>query len=108
MMQIPCAYLQSEVELTDERQQHILDKHPDLLPEYVARIAATVSDPDEVRRDGRFSGTYLFARWFAEVNKGKFVVVAVVSDPTPAVRHWVVTAYSTRRLRQGVIEWKRN
>ncbi len=108
MIKIPCPYLQSEVELTDERWQHILDKHPDLLPEYVAQMVTTLRDPDEVRRDERFPRTHLFSRWYAEVNKGKLVVVAVVSEPAPSLRYWIVTAYSTRRLRQGVIEWKRN
>ncbi len=83
MMRISCPYLQGEVELTDERWQHILEQHPDLLPKYREQMAATVNEPDEVRRDQRFPETYLFSRWFVEVNKGKSIVVAVVSATTP-------------------------
>lgn len=105
---LPCPYLGETVELTDERQQHILSKHPDFLPEYFNQLAQTVADPDEVRRDSRFPATCLFARWFTDVKGGKFVVVAVVSDPPPQNRHWIVTAYIARKLAQGAIEWKRN
>ncbi|MEG5059453.1 hypothetical protein QUB60_16020 [Microcoleus sp. A2-C5] len=34
-----CPYLDSEVELTEEREQHIAETHPDLLPTYQERIA---------------------------------------------------------------------
>lgn len=105
---LPCPYLGETVELTDERQQHILSKHPDFLPEYFNQLAQTVADPDEVRRDSRFPATRLFAHWFTDVKGGKFVVVAVVSDPPPQNRHWIVTAYIARKLAQGAIEWKRN
>ncbi len=105
---LPCPYLGGTVELTDERQQHILSKHPDFLPEYFNQLAQTVADPDEVRQDNRFPATRLFARWFTDVKGGKFVVVAVVSDPPPQNRHWIVTAYIARKLAQGAIEWKRN
>jgi len=108
MALLQCPYLGTAVELTDERQQHILSQHPDLLPEHFVHLAETLADPDEVRRDSRFPATRLFSRWFEDVKKGKFVVVAVVSDPLPAERHWVVTAYIARKLVQGVVEWKRN
>jgi hypothetical protein len=62
------------VELTDERQQHILVKHPDLLPEHFDHLAKTVADPDQVRRDDRFPGTRLFARWFDNLKGGKFLI----------------------------------
>jgi len=42
--------LQSEVELTDEREAHIAHTHPDLLPEYLAQVGQTLTDPDQVRR----------------------------------------------------------
>jgi hypothetical protein len=45
-----CPYLNTEVELTLEREQHISQNHPDLLPEYRSRIGETLADPDEVRR----------------------------------------------------------
>jgi hypothetical protein len=43
MTLLPCPYLGVLVELTDERQRHILLKHPDLLPEYIDYVAETLA-----------------------------------------------------------------
>ncbi len=107
MKLLPCPYLGRPVELTDERRAHILAKHPDLLPEHEHTLAETLAEPDQVRRDERFPGTRLFSRWFPSVREGKHVVVAVVTEPGPAARHWIVTAYIARKLSQGEIEWTR-
>lgn len=108
MTRFPCPYLQGEVELTDERAQHIAERHPDLLPEHQERIADTLADPDQVRRSARFGNARLFVRWFAAVRGGKHVVVVVVSNTAPAGRHWIITAYLARKLAEGEPEWKRN
>ena len=47
-----CPYLNGEVELTDEREEHIAQAHPDLLPEYLPQVKQTLEDPDQVRRCG--------------------------------------------------------
>ncbi|HZK89545.1 MAG TPA: hypothetical protein VFC56_05295 [Stellaceae bacterium] len=56
----PCPYLHVLVELGDERERHIAERHPDLHPRHRDRIAATLADPDQVRRSCRFGE----ARWF--------------------------------------------
>ncbi len=109
MRRLPCPFLPGDVELTDERLAHIRAGHPELITEAVDRIARTLSDPDEIRTDPRFAGTHLISRWFDDLLGGKIMVVAVVVDETRPHerRHWVVTAYVTRRLSQGVVEWSR-
>lgn len=60
-MQIfPCPYVKGEVELTDEREAHIAQTHPDLLPEYLPQAEQTPADPDQVRRSIRMSGARIF------------------------------------------------
>ena len=108
-----CPYLNAQVELTDERERHIAERHPDLLPEHRQRIADTLVAPDQVRRTARFVSARLFTRWFESVRGGKHVVVArsstvVVSESAPSGRHWVITAYIARKLTKGEIEWKRD
>jgi hypothetical protein len=49
MARFPCPYLQTEVELTEERERHIAERHPDLLFEHRACIADTLAAPDQVR-----------------------------------------------------------
>src|SRR5437016_3889561 len=104
MTHFQCPYLQSVVELTDERENHIAEQHPDLLPQHRDQLAETLADPDQVRRSARFNNARLFTRWFDQVGGGKHIVVVVVADAAPAKRHWVVTAYIARKLVEGVTE----
>jgi hypothetical protein len=103
----PCPYLHGDVELSDEREQHIADRHPDLLPEHRDRIARTLADPDQIRRSKRFAGARLFSRWYDDVKGGKYVAVVVVSAVDEG-RRWIITAYITRQLASGEVEWARN
>ena len=108
MTRYPCPYLNGEVELAEERERHIADRHPDLLPEHRDRIAETLAVPDQVRRSVRFGSARLFSRWYTDVRQGKHVVVVVVSELDPSARHWIITAYMARRLAEGEVEWKRS
>ena len=106
-MNLHCPYLKTHVELTEEREAHIREKHPDLLPHYRREVEQTLADPDEVRRDARFPSSLLFAHWFPHVKGGKFVVVVVVADSPAQSRYWIVTAYMARQLSGGRLTWKR-
>lgn len=106
MTRFPCPYLKGEAELTEEREHHITERHPDLLPRYSQRVAEVLANPDEVRRSGRFGRAKLFSRWYTDAQKGKHVVVVVVSE-FATERHWIITAYITRKLAGGELEWKR-
>src|SRR5260221_2806077 len=108
MTRFPCPYLQGEVELTQERERHIAERHPDLLPEHRDRIAETILDPDEVRLSTRLRNARIFTRWFESVRGGKYVVVITISDATPTHRNCTVTAYIARKLREGEVEWKKS
>ena len=48
----------------------------------------------------------MFSRWFTSVRGGKHVVVVVVSSGGMG-RHWIITAYITRKLSGGLVEWTR-
>ena len=109
MKTFPCPYLGGEVELSDERGSHIAETHPDLLPGHENQIGDTLRDPDDqVRRSRRFANARLFSKWYAELSTGKHLVVVVVSEALPKSRNWVVTAYITRRIPEGDVEWKRS
>jgi hypothetical protein len=108
MAQLPCPFLKGEVELTVERERHIAQRHPELLPEHYDLMAATLAAPDLVRRSPRLGNARLFSRWFDQIRGGKNMVVVVVSHPAPDRRHWIVTAYLARRLAEGEIEWQQN
>jgi hypothetical protein len=108
MSWFPCPYLKGEVELSEERERHIAERHPDLLPEYRKQLIETVAAPDQVRRSTRFGNARLFSRWYTDVKKGKHVVTVVVSESDATSRHWIITAYLTSKLAEGDVEWKRS
>jgi hypothetical protein len=70
MTRYPCPYLSGAVELSDEREQHIAEHHPDLLPDHRDRIGHTLADPDQVRRSRRFGNARLFAKWYDNLLQG--------------------------------------
>jgi hypothetical protein len=107
MTRFACPYLKAEVELTEERERHIAQRHPDLLPEHRQRVAEVLADPDQIRRSVRFGRARLFSRWYTDLQRGRHVVV-VVSEPEPRKRHWIIRAYITVKLVEGEVEWKRN
>jgi hypothetical protein len=106
MTRFSCPYLKAEVELTEERERHIRERHPDLLPQGRDRIAQTLAEPDQVRRSVRMANARLFSRWFDMMKGGRYAVVVVVSETTG--RDWVITAYQAKRLAEGAVEWERS
>jgi hypothetical protein len=108
MTSFPCPYLGGEVELSDERERHIAQHHPDLLPDHKDRIGGTLADPDQVRRSKRFGNARLFSKWYDDLVKGKQLVVVVVSEVQPKDRNWIVTAYIDSKITEGESEWKRS
>jgi hypothetical protein len=99
--------LHRAIELSDERERHIVERHPDLLPKHRHRLASTLADPDQVRLSERFGSAKLFSRWYGDLRGGKHVVVVVVSGADDG-RHWIITAYIARALAAGEVEWVRN
>jgi hypothetical protein len=51
---------------------------------------------------------HLFSKWFDDLRGGKYVVVAVVDDSKQESHPWIITAYITRKLKEGKIEWPRS
>jgi hypothetical protein len=90
MTRLPCPYLEGEVELTEERERHIRERHPDLLPEWRDQMALALADPHTVRRSSRMANARMFSRWSDKIMGGHHAVVVVASEATG--RHWVITA----------------
>jgi hypothetical protein len=108
MALLQCPHLGTDIEFNDERERHIRDHHPDLLPAWRDRMIETVADPDQVRRSTRVGNAKLFSKWYANLRGGQHVVVVVVSDPGQGKRPWIITAYLARKLKEGEIEWRKS
>ena len=109
MSWFPCPYLKCEVELTEEREIHIEQRHPDLLPEHRKRIAETLAGPDRIRKSSLLGNAAIFSKWHTDLRRGKHVVVVVVlSEPGPDERPWIITPYAARKLSGGIVIWEQS
>lgn len=106
MKSFSCPYLGDEVELSEEREQHISETHPGTLPEYLEQLSETLNDPDLVRRSNRDENALLFSKWFSTIRTGRFLVVVVISK-AEINRNWIITGYTARKITGGTIIWKK-
>lgn len=88
--------------MRDRREDERVDDLLELVRAWVRREAVEnpgCQEPGQAR---------LLSRWYPDLRGGKFVVVVVLSESEPYVRHWVITAYIARRLAGGKTEWQRS
>ena len=98
-----CPYLGGPVELTDEREAHIHERHGELLPVLYRLLRDTLEFPHIVQRSER--DTRIFSRWHTNLRNGKYAIIVVGTQDYPATRHYIITAYLSPDLRPGEIEW---
>jgi hypothetical protein len=103
----PCPYLNTDVELTDDRYQHILQTHPGTLPNYLTQLADTLEDPDLIRSSDRDPQALLFSKWFETIRGGRYLVVVII-NPTHPEQPWIITAYTARKITGGQVLWIKN
>jgi hypothetical protein len=96
----PCPYLNSHVELTEEREQHIIENHPKTLPDHLSQLIETIDNPDQVRQSPLDASALLFSKWFSSIRSGRYFIVVIVTDAV-VQRHWIITAYTARKLAGG-------
>jgi hypothetical protein len=84
--------------LTEERERHIEERHPDLLPAHRDKLAVVLADPDTIRGSVRAPAARLFSRWYTDVRRGRHVVVVVLSEEV--ARH--------PKSGWGEVEWHRS
>lgn len=108
MTQFSCPYLGKSVELTDEREEHIKQRHLTLIQDYPERIAQTLAKPDVIHQSQQNTNTRLFCRFYEDFVRRKYVIVVVKSDVEPVERNWIVTAYRARNLPKGEVLWTRS
>ncbi len=101
-----CTFLNEYIEFSQDRIDHILERHPEMDKILKEKIVFVISDPDIILKSSKTDSGMLFSKWFSDVLFGKYVVVVILSEEKK--RHWIVTSYITRRLSQGEIIWKKN
>ena len=86
-----------KIELTEERKQHILIRHPDVASHF-SKTPKVLSNPDEIRIDSEDQHVLLFYKYFSKIGSGKYLAVVVKINN----RNFILTEYSTYRIKTGV------
>lgn len=95
-MQVFHSSILGSIELTTERQTHILLSHPELKVNF-KKLSQVLSNPDEIRRSRFDKNVLLFYKFFARVKSGKYINVTVKTGD----RNFVLTSYITDKIRAG-------
>lgn len=88
--------LDKTLELTKERKNYFLTKHPELKP-YFAKIKSVLLEPNEIRRSKRNRKVLLFYKYFGTILKGKYIVVVAKLNK----RNFILTGYVTDKIKIG-------
>lgn len=84
------------IDLTEERKNHIAEVHPEL-KSGLQKLSDVLSAPDEIRISRFDENVLLFYKFFANIKHGKYISIAVKTGD----RNFILTAYITDRVRIG-------
>ena len=98
-----CPHLGGHVELSDERRRHIAAARDLAVAELNALLARTLAEPDIIRQSATTANEWAFAKWREGFQR--YLVVIVLTDSDDIVRHWIVSAWSARRLSRRSERW---
>lgn len=93
----PCPYFNAPVILSGARAQHIIETHPGTWPDYREEIQATLANPEFIWESQQDPDATLLARWFSHIRTGRYIVIVVISPPLQK-QHWIITAYTARKI----------
>ncbi len=82
-----------EIELTDERYKHIIERHPEVKP-HLRFLVETLADPEVIRKSRYDPDTLLFYR---PVRKNLYMVAVI-----HVKRRFVLTIYLTDHITYAI------
>lgn len=91
-----------EIELTEERWQHITMEHPEIL-QFKGRIHEVLSLPDYIKKSKRDAEVLLYYKFYDDIFNGKHFLVAVKKG----LRSFVLTCYITDTIKKGETLWEK-
>lgn len=94
-----------KIRLTDERYQHIIEKHPEIKGQE-SKIKGTIKKPELVRKSVYSRDVLLFYRHYKRTPvTEKYLAVGIKVLNSGG---FVVTAYFTDRVKKGDVVWMEN
>ncbi|MCA6574299.1 MAG: hypothetical protein ACK47D_12745 [Pseudanabaena sp.] len=101
-MEILTDYQNRQIRLTEERLQHILD-HPEMV-DMRSQLEIVLQTPEVVRQSRSDSKVYLYYRFYEQTIVGAKWLCVVIKDNSNDA--FVITAYLTDKLKQGLELWR--
>ncbi|HBC42588.1 MAG TPA: hypothetical protein DCZ88_12015 [Pseudanabaena sp.] len=101
-MAILTDYQNRQIRLTEERLQHILD-HPEMV-DMRSQLEIVLQTPEVVRQSSSDSKVYLYYRFYEQTIVGAKWLCVVIKDNSNDA--FVITAYLTDKLKQGLEIWR--
>jgi len=101
-MAILTDYQNRQIRLTEERLQHILD-HPEMV-DMRSQLEIVLQTPEVVRQSRSDSKVYLYYRFYEQTIVGAKWLCVVIKDNSNDA--FVITAYLTDKLKQGLEIWR--
>ena len=102
-MKIVRSHNNTPIRLTDERWQHIVQRHPEMAT-FQERILETVSRPSQIQEGD--NGTLMAIRFYAETPLTSKYLIAVYRE-TQSTDGFILTAYLASKLStRRKILWK--
>lgn len=101
-MAILTDYQNRQIRLTEERLQHILD-HPEMV-DMRSQLEIVLQTPEVVRQSRSDSKVYLYYRFYEQTIVGAKWLCVVIKDNSNDA--FVITAYLTDKLKQGLELWR--
>jgi hypothetical protein len=101
-MEILTDYQNRQIRLTEERLQHILD-HPEMV-DMRSQLEIVLQNPEVVRQSRSDSKVYLYYRFYDQTIVGAKWLCVVIKDNSDDA--FIITAYLTDKLKQGLELWR--
>ena len=101
-MEILTDYQNRQIRLTEERLQHILD-HPEMV-DMRFQLEIVLQNPEVVRQSRSDSHVYLYYRFYEQTIVGAKWLCVVIQDNSDDA--FIITAYLTDKLKQGIELWR--
>lgn len=101
-MEILTDYQNRQIRLTEERLQHILD-HPEMV-DMRFQLEIVLQNPEVVRQSRSDNKVYLYYRFYEQTIVGAKWLCVVIKDNSDDA--FIITAYLTDKLKQGLELWR--
>jgi hypothetical protein len=87
------------IRLTDERWQHIIERHPEV-EGYLAKIQSTIRYPDIIVKNQYNKNERYYHKYFKSL-KNHFIIIVEYE------KNFIITAFISRKIKKGEILWKK-